>query len=152
MIRRTSMPEDEVPLHYEGIALKTSARAVGWPLGLACAVGGVMVAGRASGFVVEMVGVVAAALGGMTIVALLRCHRFEIVLGARLLTVGAGPLLRRVPVGLIDRVEDRAATSWRRLYSDHEVVVRLTVGDRVMIFPSNDPREFMAAMGSRRLD
>ena len=151
MIRRTSLAEDEVPLHYEGIPLKTWALVVGWPLGLACAIGGVVMAGKASAFAVELSGVLLAAVGGVVIVALLRCRRSEIVLGARLLTVGAGPLLRRVPVGLIDRVEDRAATSWRRLYSDHEVVVRLTVGDRVMIFPSNDPQEFMAAMGSRRL-
>ena len=152
MIRRTALPDDEVPLHFEGISLKPWVLVVGWPLGLVCAVEGVVLAGRASGFAVELIGVIAAGLGGLTIVALLRCRRFEIVLGARLLTVGAGPLLRRVPVGLIDSVQERTAASWRRLYSDRELVVRLTVGDRVMVFPSNDPQEFMAAMESRRLD
>jgi hypothetical protein len=152
MIRRSSLPDDEVPLYFEGIPLKTWALVAGWPLGLACAVGGVALAARASGFAAELSGVVAAALGSVMIVALLRCRRFEIVVGARLLTVGAGPVLRRVPVGLIDRVEDRAATSWRRLYSDRELVLGLTAGDRVMVFPSNDQQEFMAAVGSRRLD
>lgn len=146
MIRRTALSDDEVPRHYEGVPVKPWVLVIGWPLGLACAVGGVVLAGKASVFAVEMIGVIAAALGGVTIVALLRCRRFEIVLGARLLTVGAGPLLRRVPVGLIDGVEERAASSWRRLYADREVAAHLTVGDRVMIFPSNDPQEVTAAM------
>jgi hypothetical protein len=146
MIRRTSLPDHEVPLHYEGISLKTWTLVVGWPLGLVSAVGGVVLAGKASGFAVELIGVIAAALGGVLIVALLRCRRFEIVLGARLLTVGAGPLLRRVPVGLIDRVEERAATSWRRLYSDRELAANLTVGDRVLVFPSDEPQEVASAI------
>jgi hypothetical protein len=132
MIRRTSLPDHEVPLHYEGISLKTWTLVVGWPLGLVSAVGGVVLAGKASGFAVELIGVIAAAL--------------EIVLGARLLTVGAGPLLRRVPVGLIDRVEERAATSWRRLYSDRELAANLTVGDRVLVFPSDEPQEVASAI------
>jgi hypothetical protein len=152
MIRRTALPDDEVPRYYEGVALKTWALAAGWSLGMACAVGGVALAGRASGFAVELIGVVTAAVGGILIVALLRCRRFETVLGARLLTVGAGPLLRRVPVGLIDRVEDRTATSWRGLYSDREVVTHLTVGDRALVFPSDDPAELLSEIGFLQSD
>jgi len=148
MIRRTALPDDEVPLHFEGVPLKPWVQAVGWPLGVVCAVGGVALAGRASEFGAELFGVVAAALGGVMIVALVRCRRFEIVLGARLLTVGAGPLLRRVPVGLIDRVEERAAASWRGLYSDREVAASLTVGGRVLVFPSGEPAETVSAIGA----
>ena len=103
MIRRTSLAEEEVPLHYEGVPLKSLVQLAGWPCGLACAVGGVVMAGKASAFAVELSGVLLAAVGGVIIVALLRYRRFEIVLGPRLLTVGEGPLRQRVPVGLIDR-------------------------------------------------
>jgi hypothetical protein len=147
MIRRTSLSDDEVPRHYEGVPLRPWILAVGWPVGAVCAVGGVVLAGKVSVFAAELLGVLAAAIGGVTIVALLRCRRFEIVLGARLLTVGAGPLRRRVPVGLIDRVEERAATSWRRLYSDREVAAYLAVGDRVLVFPSGEPVELVSAIG-----
>jgi hypothetical protein len=146
MIRRTALPDDEVPHYFEGIPLKTWVLVAGWPLGLACAVGGVALAARASGFAAELSGVVAAALGSVMIVALLRCRRFEIVVGARLLTVGAGPVLRRVPVGLIDRVEDRAGTSWRRLYSDRELVLGLTAGTREIVIPCNQPEELLSTI------
>lgn len=148
MIRRTSLPEDDIPLHYEGVLLKRWVQVAGWPLGVACAVIGVVVAGRGSAFASEVIGVVAAAMGGILIVALLRCRRFEIVLGPRLLTVGAGPLLRRVPVGLVEGLDESTATSWRRLYSDREVAVRLTVADRFLIFPSDDPDELRTALGA----
>ena len=129
-------------------ALKVWVQLVGWPLGLACAVGGVGLAGKASAFAVELIGVVVAAASGILLVALVRCRRFEIVLGARLLTVGAGPLLRRVPVGLIERLEESSASSWRRLYSGREVVAHLTVGDRVLVFPSHDPQELLSAIAA----
>jgi len=146
MIRRTSLPEDEIPLHFEGMLLRAWIQALGWPLGLICTVGGVMVAGRASVFAAELFGAIAAAIGGVMIVALVRCRRFEIVLGGRLLTVGAGPLLRRVPVGLIGRVDERAATSWRRFYADRELVLRLTAGAREVVFPCNHPEELLSAI------
>jgi hypothetical protein len=148
MIRRTSLPENEIPLHFEGIPLRWWIQTAGWPLGLACAVGGVIVAGKAQVFAVELLGAVAAALGGVMIVALVRCRRFEIVLGARLLTVGAGPLLRRVPVGLVDTVKERAATSWRRLYSDRELALHLTAGSREVIFPCNLPEDLLSTIQS----
>jgi hypothetical protein len=141
MIRRTSLPEDEIPIHFEGMPLRISIQAFGWPLALVCAVGGVILAGRAPVFALELSGAIAAAMGGVMIVALVRCRRFEIVLGARLLTVGAGPLLRRIPVGLIDRTEERAATSWRRVYADRELVLQLRAGTREVVFPCDQPEE-----------
>lgn len=146
MIRSTSLQEDEIPLHFEGMYLRAWVKIVGWPLALACAMGGVMVAGKAPGLAVEMAGAIAAATGGVAIVALVRCRRFEIVLGERLLTVGAGPLLRRVPVGLIDRVEERIATSWRRLYADRELALDLSAGTRDIVFPCNQTEELRSMM------
>jgi hypothetical protein len=141
MIRKRSLQDDEIPLHFEGMYLKTWIQVIGWPFAMICVIGGVTVAGNASGFAAELSGAAAAAIGGVLIVALVRCRRFEIVLGARVLTVGAGPLLRRVPVGLIDRVAEGTATSWRRLYADGELVLRLAAGSREIVFPCQQPDE-----------
>jgi hypothetical protein len=90
--------------------------------------------------------VVFAAAGGTLTVALIRCRRFETVVTARLLTVGAGPLRHRVPIGFIERVETRGAGSWRRLYADREAVLHLQSGARILVFPTREPDELVSAI------
>jgi hypothetical protein len=147
MQRRLGLDKEEVPLHFEGVALRSWVRALGWPVAAVCVVVGIGLAARAAVFAVEGLGVVLAAVGGTLIVALIRCRRFETVVTARLLTVGAGPLRHRVPVGFIERIEVRDATSWRRLYADQEVILQLQSGARTLIFPSHDPAELISVVG-----
>lgn len=146
MQRRLGFDEDAVPLHFEGVALRSWVRAVGWPIAVVCVVVGIGVAARAAGFAVEGLGVATAAVGGTLTVALIRCRRFETVVTARLLTVGAGPLRHRVPIGFIERIEPRGAGSWRRLYADWEVVLHLQSGARVLALPTREPGELVSVI------
>ena len=116
MRRSLSLEVDDVPLHFEGLALRRSMATFGWELAGVCTVGGVGLAVAARGVLVEAAGVMLTVIGAVLLVGLLRCRRFEIVVGPRLLEVGAGPLRRRVPVGFVVNFERRAATSWRRLF------------------------------------
>ena len=89
----------------------------------------------------EIVGAIAAAIGCITLFAVIRCGRFETEIGRHWLKVGAGPLKRRIRKGLIEGVERRPATGWRRLYADTEITVRLGVGEDLAV-PTRDPEEF----------
>jgi hypothetical protein len=111
---------------------------------------GTYLVGTADSFPVEMFGVLLAGSCALLFVALIRCRRFESVLGTRMLTVGAGPFRKRLPIGYIENLEPRTATSWRRLYSKRELVLRLRVGDRPIVFPSDQPEDLIGAIRSSK--
>jgi hypothetical protein len=39
----------------------------------------------------------------------------------------------------VERVESHGATGWRRLYGDHEIVLKVSVGSPRVRFPSRAP-------------
>jgi hypothetical protein len=136
----------DAPLHFEGMRLRSSVAAFGWELAGVCTVGGVGLAVAAKGALVEAVGVVLTLIGSVLLVAMLRCRRFEIVVGPRLVEAGAGPLRRRIPVGFIERSETREAGSWRRLFAETEIVFWLTARERMLVVPTRDPAALIEAV------
>ena len=141
---------DELPLHFEGLRLRPWIVLAGWPLALAAASLGTVVVGKASQPLADAAGLLVGVLGAVLIAGLIRCRRFEIVVGPRLLTIGAGPFRRRVPVGALERPEVRDAASWRRLYADRELVLQAPEYGQRFIVPSAEPEALQAALEEAR--
>ena len=137
---------DELPLHFEGLRLRRWIVAAGWPLALAAAALGVVLVGTSVQPLVDAIGLVVGVLGAVLIAGLVRCRRFEIMVGARVVTTTVGPLRRLVPVGQLERGEAREARSWRRLYAGHELAFDLPAPARTVILPTADPESLQAAL------
>jgi hypothetical protein len=138
---------EEVPLHFEGLVLKPVARCVGWPGAAILAVAGVFIMVSHAGTAFELAGAPAAAGGGILMVALYRCRRFEAVAGRKWLKTRLGPFRQDLPRELIIGAAARRATGWRRLYADQEMVLDLSVGTRNPLLPSADPEAMIEALG-----
>jgi hypothetical protein len=146
MPSRLTLDTDEIPLHYESSAIGRRLVAVGW-LAAVLAIGvGVVLAAGDRGIPAEVLGVLLAAAGGVLTLVLARCRRFESVVTERLLTVSAGPLRRRVPVGFIERVDVRPARSWRRLYASKELVLDVGHDGKQLVIPTTDPEELASVL------
>ena len=143
-----SLDKDDIPLHFEGVRLRPAVEGGGWLIAAVLTVGGVGLAATAGGWAAEAFGVAAAGIGGAGLVGLVRCRQFETVLNRRFLSGAAGPLRGRLPVGFIEGVAIRAATSWRRLYSDREVVVETPSHIRTLVVPSREPKALIDAIQS----
>ncbi len=147
-LRRALADDDvEVPDHFEGVPLQGNVRLGGWLVGLALTVGGIALMVLAEGTAIEALGAVSAATGAIALAAVIRCRRYETQIGQRWIKIGAGPLTRRIKSDLVAGHELRAATGWRKLYADHEVVLTLSVGDHLHIVPTRDPEELRTALG-----
>jgi hypothetical protein len=145
------LQREEVPSHFEAVRLAPWVGVVGWPVVVASAVTGVVLAARASSRpAVEVLGVALAVVGALLIAGLVRCRTFETVVGRRLLTVGVGPLRRRVPIGLIEATEVRGARSWRRLFAASELELVLSAGRGSVTVPTRDPEALAAAVRDAR--
>ena len=143
--------KEEIPLHFETVTVRGSILVVGWMVAVSCIIVGVALAAGAKWMLVESLGVVLAGLGGVVAVLLVRCRRVEVVVTRRLLTVSAGPLRRRVPVGFIEGCESRSATSWRRFFADREGVLRGGHDGRNLVVPTGDPVELASVLGDREV-
>ncbi len=147
-LRRAFSDDDmEVPDHFEGVLLKGVARLVGWLLGLIFGVGGITLMVVSAGTAIEALGAACAATGSIILAAVIRCRRYETQVGRQWITIGAGPLTRRIRRDLVSTNQPRAATGWRRLYADDEVVLTLSVGDHQHRVPSRDSEELKTALG-----
>jgi len=141
---------EDIPLHYESLALRPGVRAAGWAFGVAAVAGGITVMVVGQGTWVEVIGAVVAAAGGAAIAGLIRCGRFETMLGRRWLLAGAGPLRRRVAPDSVDSaITDRASTGWRRLYAGREEVLELAVHGARLVIPTRDPGALGEALPAR---
>jgi hypothetical protein len=140
--------EDEAPRHFEGVLLKTPVRVAGWVVGCCSTLGGIVLMVKMQGSVVELVGAAGAAAGVIALFLLVRCRRFETVLTEQWLMAGAGPLSHRVPRQLMGQARVRAATVWRRLYADREVVVEVPAGSRRVVLPSAEPEELIGELAT----
>ena len=146
---RRALADDavEVPDYFEGVPLKGAVRVVGWSGGSILASLGIVLMVLSRGTAIEVVGAVGAASGVIALVAVIRLRRFETQIGRRWITLGAGPLTRRIKRDLVTGCEMRPATGWRKLFADHEVVLTLSVGDHQHIAPTRDPEELQKSLG-----
>lgn len=144
---RRALADDaiEVPEHYEGVPLKRTVQLLGWTVGLILAVGGITVMVLTAGTFIEAAGALCAAGGAITLAAVIRCRRYETQVGRRWVRIGAGPLTRRFKSDLVAVHRQRSATGWRRLYADHEVVLKLSISDDQHCVPTRDPTELETA-------
>lgn len=140
--------EIEVPDHYEGVPLKKAVQLSGWFVGLVLTVGGVCGMVLAAGTVFEAAGALCAAVGAIVLAGVIRCRRYETLVGRRWVTIGAGPLTRRFKRDIVAADRLCSATGWRRFYADHEVVVILSISDEEHIIPTRDPDEILNSLGT----
>ena len=138
--------DQDLPLHFEAVALRARLKVVGWPVGLVAIVAGVTLVGRVGSPLAEAVGVVLAMVGGTLVVALIRCRRFEVTVGRKLVELRLGPFRRTLPAGGIQAARVRPATSWRRLFADREAVLRLGIDSRPVIVPTEESEELCEAL------
>jgi hypothetical protein len=147
-LRRALADDDvEVPDHFEGVPLKGTVRLGGWLVGLILTFGGIALMVLSAGTTIDAVGAICAAIGAIALAAVIRCRRYETQIGRRWITIGAGPLTRRIMRDLVAGHELRTATGWRRLYADDEVVLTLSVGEHQHVVPTRDPEELGRFLG-----
>ncbi len=146
MPHRLTLETSDIPLHFEVVRLRSVIEASGWLAAVILTTMGIGLAVDAGGWVVESLGVVTAGSAGVAIVGLVRCRRFETVVNRRFVSGRAGPLVGRLPLGMVVETAARAATSWRRLYCDREVVLHGPGGDQTLTLPSRDPEALIDAI------
>ena len=136
----------DLPLHYEASPLKAAVWVVGWPTGIAAVVGGIAAYAGAGSVVGEAVSVLFVGLGATLVMALVRCRRYEVTIGQRMIELRLGPFRRTLPTGCVEEAAEQPASSWRRLYAPRELVLRLSVETRPLIVPTHDPDELRTAL------
>ena len=142
----------DLPLHYEAAPLKAAVGAVGWPAGIAAIIGGIAAYAGAESVVAEAVSVLSVGLGATLVMALVRCRRYEVTIGRRMIELRLGPFRRILPTGCVEKAAEQPASSWRRLYAPRELVLDLSVETRPLIVPTNDPDELRAVLCTKAPD
>ncbi|MCP4896412.1 MAG: hypothetical protein GY906_05500 [bacterium] len=137
---------EEIPIHFEGVPLKPAIRLAAWPSSLVCAIGGIALMVMRPGWVIEVGAALVAAIGVVLITALVRCRRYEMVVGEKWFFSTLGPFKRHIPLQLVEGAFERPAESWRRLFADRELVLQVPVGTGEDPFPTRDPGELLAAL------
>ena len=145
--------DQDLPLHYEGSPLEPSVRVVGWPAGIVAIVAGIATFAKTAPGMGEVMAAVLVLIGCTLVVALVRCRRYEVTVGRRMIELRLGPFRRRLPTGCVEKAAARPASSWRRLYAPSELVLTLNVETRPQFVPTHDPDELRAALvGDRKKD
>jgi len=137
----------DLPLHYEASPLKAAVGAVGWPGGIAAVVGGIAAYAGAESVAAEAVSVLSVGLGATLVMALVRCRRYEVTIGQRMIELRLGPFRRTLPTSCVEEAADQPASSWRRLYAPRELALELSVETRALIIPTHDPEELRTVLG-----
>ena len=138
---------EEIPIHFEGVPLKRSLKFVAWPGSLVCAVVGIAVMVVRPGWIIEVAAALCAAAGVVLLTGLIRCRRYELVVGKKWFFATLGPFKRHIPLQLVEGAFERPAESWRRLFADRELVLRVSVGSGEDPFPTRQPDELLEALG-----
>ena len=139
----------DLPLYYEASSLKAHVNVAGWVVGVLATAAGIAGFSRAESTVVEAVAVLLVLIGGTLVVALIRCRRYEVTIGKRMIELRIGPSRRTLPAGCVETATVRRASSWRRLYAPRELVLSLSVDTRSLIVPTHDPDDLHAALVGR---
>ena len=146
MVRITR--DRDLPLHYEASPLKAAVGAVGWPAGVVAIVAGIAAFVGAASVAAEAVSALFVVAGSALVVLLVRCRRYEVTVGRRMIEARLGPFRRTLPVGCVEEARERPASSWRRLYAARELALTLSVETRPLILPTHDPDELRTALAS----
>jgi hypothetical protein len=136
----------DLPLHYEASPLGGLVKAVGWPVGIVAIVGGIAAFVKAGSLAAEAVAALFVVAGCAVVVLLVRCRRYEVVIGERMTELRLGPFRRTLPTGCVSDVVEQPASSWRKFFAPRELVLTLSVETRPLIVPTHDPEEFRAAL------
>lgn len=137
------------PAHYERLRLDGSVRLVAWAVTAILATAALVSAvGLAS---TPLGSLVAGVLGATAAVAAFAAYRLgdcEVRATKVSFHVGFGPLSTAYPLWGVRPVRTQPATSWRRWYANHEVVVALDDprGTRQLSIPTREPAELSAAL------
>jgi hypothetical protein len=140
------LTESTLPHHFETVPVKPAISVPGWIIGIGCFISGVAIAISPLANWADIAGPALACFGAAIVMALVRCRHFEITVGDKLVTAGAGPFHRSVPVGAVEKLSKRPATSWRKLYADYELALTVTVSSGVVVIPSSDQEELVIAL------
>jgi hypothetical protein len=138
--------ERDLPLHFEASPLNTAVKIVGWALGVLAVAGGITLFVRAELVAAEVTAMAFTVIGGTVVVLLVRCRRYEVTVGERLVELRLGPFRRTFPSGCINEATPGIATGWRRFYATHELVISPSVETRRLIVPTSDPDELREAL------
>ena len=144
MVRITR--DGDLPLHYEASPLKTSVKVAAWPVAILATVGGIAGFVRAGSVAAEAVAALFVVVGCALMVSLVRCRRYELTVGKRMIELRMGSFRRTLPSGCVEKATTRPATSWRRLFAPQELVLRLSVETRPLIVPTHEPDDLRAAL------
>jgi len=136
----------DLPLHYEASPLRVAVGAVGWPAGIVAITAGIAAFVGAESGLGEATAAVIVLIGCTMVVALVRCRRFEVIVGQRIIELRLGLFRRRLPTGCVRETAEQPASAWRRLYAPRELVLTLSVETRPLIIPTHDPEELRAAL------
>jgi len=142
------MRDRDLPVHYEESPLEPVVRAAGWAAGIVAIVAGIATFVGAESGLGEAAAAVFVLIGCTLVVALVRCRRYEVTVGQRMIELRLGHFRRRLPTGCVEAVTDRPSSSWRRLFAPRELVLSLSVETRPLVVPSHDPDELRAALRS----
>jgi hypothetical protein len=138
----------DLPLHYEASPVEPAIRAVGWPAGIVAIAAGIAAFVGAGSAAVEAVSALFVVVGSTAVVLLVRCRRYEVTIGKRMIELRLGPFRRTLPTGCVTGTAERPASSWRRLYAPRELVLTLSVETRPLILPTHDPDELRVVLAS----
>ena len=141
--------DGDLPLHYEASPLRAAFGAGGWPVGIVAIVGGIAAFVRANSVASEAVAAFFVVAGCALVVLLIRCRRYEVIIGERMTELRLGPFRRTLPTGCVTETAERPASSWRRLFASRELVLTLSVETRPLIVPTHDPEELQGALRVR---
>ena len=144
MVRITR--DRDLPLHFEGSPLEAPVKVAGWTVGVLTTAAGIAAFVKAGSTVGEAVAVGLVFIGGALVVALVRCRRYEVTVGERMIELRLGPFRRTFPAGCVEKATPRPASAWRRLYAPRELVLTLSVDTRPVTVPTGEPEELREAL------
>lgn len=136
----------DLPLHFEASPLRTPVKFMGWPAAILATVGGIALFVRAGTVAAEAPAALLVVIGCALVVLLVRCRRYQVVVGERMTELRLGPFRRTLPSGCVEDASPRLSSSWRRLYAPREVVLTLSVETRPVIVPTHEPDELRAVL------
>ena len=142
----------DLPLHYEASPLGAPFLATGWPAGVIAIVAGIAAFVKAASVAAEAFSALFVVVGSALVVLLVRCRRFEVVVGKRLTELRLGPFRRTLPTGCVIDAVEQPASSWRKFFAPRELVLSLSIGTRPLVVPTHDPDGLSSALRTVGLD
>jgi hypothetical protein len=138
--------DGDLPLHYEASSLGAAFGAIGWPVAIVAIVGGIAAFVKAESLAAEALAALFVVAGCGLVVLLVRCRRYEVIIGERMTELRLGPFRRTLPTGCVTDTTEQPASSWRKLFAPRELVLMLSVETRPLVVPTHDPAELRAAL------